>query len=192
MEESAIDPTPAEPHGKKLPRSGKVSQIASRCGGLSARNDDRRGVRARPRVRFTPQRPTFVRNIPRQPRGGRPAIRWPGAPDTAVFPFHPDQIIEEHRDSSLTVRFKAGGCDVMCWHLFTWGESVTVDKAARPRWRLAEMRALLTAHHGGTTGEADSGREPNSHGHRSGGIGPARTPCQAGTDALGPTTTKLA
>ena len=44
-------------------------------------------------------------------------------------------------------RDMAGGIDEMCWHLFTWGESVTVEKPARLRRRLAAMCASLTAHH---------------------------------------------
>ena len=45
------------------------------------------------------------------------------------------------------VRFRAGGIDEMCWHLFTWGESVTVMKPARLRRRLAGMCATLAANH---------------------------------------------
>ena len=74
------------------------------------------------------------------------------APDTPAFLFHPDQVIEENRDGSLTVRFRAGGIDEMCWHLFTWGESVSVEKPTRLRRRLAEMFAGLAAHHGGGEG----------------------------------------
>ena len=51
------------------------------------------------------------------------------------------------RDGSLTVRFRAGGIDEMCWHLYTWGESVTVEKPVRLRRRLAGMCESLAAHH---------------------------------------------
>ena len=71
------------------------------------------------------------------------------APDAAAFLFHPDQVIEENRDGSLTVRFRAGGIDEMCWHLFTWGESVTIEKPARLRKRMAEMCAGVAVYHGG-------------------------------------------
>ncbi len=71
------------------------------------------------------------------------------APDAAAFLFHPDQSIEEHEDGTLTVRFTAGGLDEMCWHLVTWGESVTVEKPVRLRHRLAKMCAALAGHHGG-------------------------------------------
>ena len=71
------------------------------------------------------------------------------ARDASTFVFHPDQATEANDDGSLTVRFKAGGIDEMCWHLFTWGESVTVEKPLRLRRRLSEMSARLAAHHGG-------------------------------------------
>ena len=71
------------------------------------------------------------------------------APDASAFLFHPDQVIAENRDGLPTVRSTAGGINEMCWHLFTWGESVTVEKPTGLRRRLAEMRAGLAAHHGG-------------------------------------------
>ena len=70
------------------------------------------------------------------------------ARDAAMFLFHPGQTLIENSDGSLTVRFRAGGLDEMCWHLFTWGESVTVEKPARLRRRLARMCELLAARHG--------------------------------------------
>ena len=72
------------------------------------------------------------------------------APDALAFLFHPDQKIEGHGDGTLTVRFKAGGIDEMCWHLVTWGESVTVEKPARLRRRLAKLCSTLAAHHSET------------------------------------------
>ena len=66
----------------------------------------------------------------------------------AAFLFHPGQSIEENADGTLTVRFTAGGIDEMCWHLVTWGESVTVEEPDRLRQRLAGMCAALAAHHG--------------------------------------------
>ena len=71
------------------------------------------------------------------------------ARDASAFLFHPDQSVEENGDGSVTVRFTAGGIDEMCWHLFTWGESVTVEKPARLRRRLAEMCASREGHHRG-------------------------------------------
>ena len=69
------------------------------------------------------------------------------ARDAATFVFHPDQSTESNDDGSLTVRFEAGGIDEMCWHLFTWGESVTIEKPLRLHQRLAEMCDSLAAHH---------------------------------------------
>ena len=75
------------------------------------------------------------------------------ARDASAFLFHPYQTVEENEDGSLTVRFKAGGLDEMCWHLFTWGKSVTVEKPARLRRRLAGLCTALAKHH------ADAARE---------------------------------
>ena len=75
------------------------------------------------------------------------------ARDASAFLFHPNQTVEENDDGSLTVRFEAGGLDEMCWHLFTWGKSVTVEKPARLRRRLAGLCAALAKHH------ADAARE---------------------------------
>ena len=68
--------------------------------------------------------------------------------DAAAFLFHPSQSLEVNADGTLTVRFTAGGIDEMCWHLVTWGDSVTVEKPARLRCSLAAMCAALAAHHG--------------------------------------------
>ena len=70
------------------------------------------------------------------------------AQDAAAFLFHPDQQLKENEDGSLSVRFKAGGIDEMCWHLFTWGADVAIEKPVRLRRRLAQMCAALAAHHG--------------------------------------------
>ena len=67
--------------------------------------------------------------------------------DASTFVFHPDQSIEKNADGSLTVRFAAGGIDEMCWHLFTWGEGVTVEKPSRLRGRLAGVCESLAANH---------------------------------------------
>ena len=70
------------------------------------------------------------------------------APDAAAFLFHPDQSVETHEDGAVTVRFEAGGLDEMCWHLVTWGETVTVEKPVRLRRRLAKICEALATHHG--------------------------------------------
>ena len=79
----------------------------------------------------------------------------PGAAhDAATFLFHPSQTLAENDEGSLTVRFRAGGLSEMCWHLFTWGTSVTVVKPAELRERLRSMCADLAGHH---AGPADTG-----------------------------------
>ena len=69
------------------------------------------------------------------------------ASDVTAFLFHPDQTISKNNDGSLTVRFTAGGINEMCWHLFTWGDSVTVEHPKALRQRLAQMCSELTTHH---------------------------------------------
>ena len=70
------------------------------------------------------------------------------ARDASTFVFHPSQSLVKHEDGSLTVRFKAGGTYEMCWHLFTWGDSVAVEKPARLRRQLAKMCEAFAEHHG--------------------------------------------
>ena len=70
------------------------------------------------------------------------------ARDAATFLFHPNQRTAANEDGSLTVWFKAGGLDEMCWHLFTWGDGVTVEAPARLRKRLARLCESLASHHG--------------------------------------------
>ena len=69
------------------------------------------------------------------------------ATDAASFLFHPGQDVSENEDGSLTVRFTAGGTREMCWHLFTWGKSVTVEEPEGLRLQMAEMCTLFAAHH---------------------------------------------
>lgn len=69
------------------------------------------------------------------------------APDAATFLFHPSQEVSEHADGSLSVWFRAGGTLEICWHLFTWGDDVTVEQPVELRDRLAGMCAALAAHH---------------------------------------------
>ena len=84
-----------------------------------------------------------------QERPTRVVLRFDAtaAPDAASFLFHPDQTVEEQDDGTVTVRFEAGGLDEMCWHLVTWGETVTVEKPVRLRKRLARMCTMLATHH---------------------------------------------
>ena len=69
------------------------------------------------------------------------------AADAASFLFHPGQEVAINDDGSLTVRFRAGGTREMCWHLFTWGDAVTVEKPDSLREQMEEMCSLFAAHH---------------------------------------------
>jgi predicted DNA-binding transcriptional regulator YafY len=70
------------------------------------------------------------------------------AEDAAGWRFHPTQNIQRERDGALTVRFRAGGVQEMCWHLFTWGVAVTVIEPEELRLYLAELAETATLHHG--------------------------------------------
>ena len=48
------------------------------------------------------------------------------AEDASGWLFHPSQSMEHEKDGALTVRFRAGGLREMAWHLFTWGDAVTI------------------------------------------------------------------
>lgn len=69
------------------------------------------------------------------------------ARDAAGFTFHPRQTIETLRDGSIRVRFTAGGLEEMAWHLFTWGDTVTIERPKRLRTMLAaKLEAALSRH----------------------------------------------
>ena len=69
------------------------------------------------------------------------------AEDAAAFLFHPGQETTRNDNGTLTVRFRAGGTREMCWHLFTWGDGVTVEAPESLRRELAEMCAAAARHH---------------------------------------------
>ena len=48
------------------------------------------------------------------------------APLAQEYMFHPTQQLEQQKDGSLVVRFRAGGLLEMSWHLHTWGDEVEV------------------------------------------------------------------
>jgi predicted DNA-binding transcriptional regulator YafY len=69
------------------------------------------------------------------------------ADEAAGWVFHPSQSIEREADGALTVRFRAGGIQEMCWHL--WGEAVMVLSPDELRNRLAQTAAAVGLHHDG-------------------------------------------
>lgn len=68
------------------------------------------------------------------------------ADEAACWLFHPSQVVEREADGALLVSFRAGGVQEMCWHLFTWGTSVTVVEPAEVRGALAEMARAVAEH----------------------------------------------
>lgn len=64
------------------------------------------------------------------------------APTAREFLFHPTQEMTEEADGSLTVRFTASGHLEMAWHLYMWGDAVTV-LAPEP------LRAMVDRHRRG-------------------------------------------
>ncbi len=49
-----------------------------------------------------------------------------GAPEARGWRWHPTQAVEDQPDGSVVVRFRASGMRELAWHLFTWGEQVTI------------------------------------------------------------------
>ncbi|MDE2200955.1 MAG: WYL domain-containing protein [Rhodospirillales bacterium] len=66
------------------------------------------------------------------------------AEDAAGWMFHPSQRMEREADGGLIVRFRAGGMREMCWHLFSWGEAVTVVEPEELREQIAEQARAVT------------------------------------------------
>jgi predicted DNA-binding transcriptional regulator YafY len=82
------------------------------------------------------------------------------AEDAERWLFHPSQNAIREVDGWLTVRFRAGGVQEMCWHLFTWGTAVNIVAPDELRGTLAEMASKVAQHH--TPPNA-----PGKQGHRS-------------------------
>ena len=61
--------------------------------------------------------------------------------------FHPTQSFEREPGGSLIVRFRSGGFQEMCWHLFTWGTAVSVIEPQELRMKLATMADEVAEHH---------------------------------------------
>lgn len=64
-------------------------------------------------------------------------VGWRFCPEVAdnvrSFRFHPDQVLIEEEDGSITVRFEASGHLEMAWALYAWGDKVQVLEPARLR-----------------------------------------------------------
>ncbi len=69
------------------------------------------------------------------------------AEEAAQWRFHPTQATEKDGDGRLLVRFRAGGAQEMCWHVFTWGPSVEILEPEGLRSQLREMLSAALTHH---------------------------------------------
>lgn len=59
--------------------------------------------------------------------------------DVMNFHFHVSQKIKELKDGSIEVSITAGGLRELCYHLFTWGESVEIVKPMKLKKLYCEM-----------------------------------------------------
>jgi predicted DNA-binding transcriptional regulator YafY len=81
------------------------------------------------------------------------------AEDAARWLFHPSQSTTREADGALIMRFRAGGIQEMCWHLFTWGTAVAIVVPDTLRAKLADMAFLVADHH--ATAAAVCNRQAN-------------------------------
>ncbi|WP_408842830.1 WCX domain-containing protein [Acidibrevibacterium fodinaquatile] len=54
----------------------------------------------------------------------------------------------DEEDGSFTVRFRAGGLREICWHRFTWSDTVTIIAPAALRQEMREMLRVASQGHG--------------------------------------------
>lgn len=55
------------------------------------------------------------------------------APEASKFNFHPTQELSQHKDGTLTVKFKASGIKEIIWHVFKWGDGCKIVAPAKLR-----------------------------------------------------------
>ena len=55
--------------------------------------------------------------------------------------------LEREADGGLIVRFRAGGVQEMCWHLFTWGTGVRVVGPDCLQSTMIDIASIVTKHH---------------------------------------------
>lgn len=64
-----------------------------------------------------------------------------GADEARGWRWHPTQVLEDRADGSVEVRFTASGMRELAWHLFTWGERVTIMGPERLKAVMADELA---------------------------------------------------
>lgn len=65
------------------------------------------------------------------------------ADDAAGWLFHPSQRTTREPDGTLLVCFRAGGVQEMCWHLFTWGATITIVAPKELRDALRDLANIV-------------------------------------------------
>lgn len=66
-----------------------------------------------------------------------------GAAEARGWRWHPTQTLEDQPDGGVIVRFTASGMRELAWHLFSWGDQVTILNP--PRLKTVMADALLAA-----------------------------------------------
>ena len=75
-----------------------------------------------------------------------------GAAEAKGWRWHPTQSLEDEPDGSVIVRFRASGMRELAWHLFTWGDRVTIVAPQRLKAVMAgELAAAQRALEGTAT-----------------------------------------
>ena len=64
------------------------------------------------------------------------------ASDIEKFMFHKTQKIKKQQDGSVIVEFTAGGKLEMCWHFFTWGDTLEI---LEPKELVDEYKEMLNS-----------------------------------------------
>lgn len=64
-----------------------------------------------------------------------------GAAEAKGWRWHPTQTLEDQPDGGVIVRFSASGMRELAWHLFSWGDQVTILQPARLKTVMAEAIA---------------------------------------------------
>lgn len=61
-----------------------------------------------------------------------------GAVEARGWRWHPTQSLEDQADGGVIVRFRASGMRELAWHLFTWGDQVTIMAPQRLKAVMAQ------------------------------------------------------
>ena len=71
-----------------------------------------------------------------------------GADDALRWRFHAKQRVKQETDGSVTVRFRASGMRELAWHLFTWGDKLSIVAPQELKDTMASELAVAVRAHG--------------------------------------------